>query len=134
MALGYNSIYGHKHDGMSDEEDAEARPLPHCTRVWTWLIICDDNTVITVNEDPFPYSNGRHSSFEHRILCETRRNLVNVFRSLSLIQPDPLNARNPMNLLPLRNRVGDTLEESAHRGSGKYQHRYIHTNVNASAC
>lgn len=121
IALGYNSIYGHKHAGASsaDGELDQDQPLPHCTRVWTWLIICDDNTIITINEDPFPCNDGRHSSFEHRVLCETRRNLVNVFRSLSIIQPDPINARNPMNLLPLRHRVGSTLEESAHRSSGR---------------
>jgi len=124
IALGYNSIYGHKHaraESSNEEEADQDQPLPHCTRVWTWLIICDDNTVITINEDPFPYSNGTHSSFEHRVL--TRRNLVNVFRSLSAIQPDPINAKNPMNLLPLRHRVGSTLEESAHRSSGKQSTR-----------
>lgn len=132
IALGYNSIYGHKHagTGTSDEESDEGadQPLPHCTRVWTWLIICNDNTIITINEDPFPYNNGRQSSFERRVLCETRRNLVNVFRSLSIIQPDPINARNPMNLLPLRHRIGSTLEESAHRSSGKPRyHQVYHT-------
>ena len=113
VCIGYNSLYGTKHPG----EDKEEGLLPHCTRVWTWLILCKDNTVISINEDPFPFSAGRLDHFQQRVLAETRRNLVNVFHSLSLADEGPLMAQKPMALLPIRARLGDTPEETVHRES-----------------
>ncbi|KAK5137346.1 hypothetical protein LTR08_008923 [Meristemomyces frigidus] len=114
VCLGYNSLYGTKDSGV---DDTGGGPLPHCTRVWTWLLLCDDSTVITICEDPFPYAAGQLSPPERRILKETRRNLVNVFRSLSRVDEDALMVHNPMTLLPIRTRLGDTVEETAHRES-----------------
>lgn len=51
------------------------------------------------------------------MLAETRRNLVNVFRSLSLVDSDPLEARNLMRLLPIRARLGTTEAETVHHES-----------------
>ena len=113
VCLGYNSIYGTKDTG----DEAGEGPLPHCTRVWTWLLLCDDNTVISINEDPFPFSNGRLDPLQERVFTETRCNLVSVFRSLSRVDLDPLMAKAPMTLLPLRARLGNTVEETAHRQS-----------------
>ncbi|KAM0722987.1 hypothetical protein Q7P37_001185 [Cladosporium fusiforme] len=121
VCLGYNSLYGTKFPGSPIEPDNNTdddEHLPHCHRVWTWLLLCSDSTIITINEDPFPYnSTNLFSHVQKRIFHETRRNLTNVFRSLSLSDSDPLNTRNPMALLPLRTRLGDTREESAHRAS-----------------
>jgi hypothetical protein len=119
VCLGYNSLYGTKYTGASPDGDVyEDDHLPHCHRVWTWLLLCKDSTVITINEDPFPFSNTNYlSPTQQRIFAETRRNLTNVFRSLSLLDSDPLRTRNPMTLLPLRSRLGRTPEESAHRAS-----------------
>lgn len=111
--IGYNSLYGTKHSGDARGEG----PLPHCTRVWTWLLLCDDSTVITISEDPFSYAEGKLDLLQQRILKETRRNLVNVFRSLSKVEEDHLMAHNPMTLLPIRTRLGATPEETAHRAS-----------------
>ncbi|KAI7469508.1 hypothetical protein KC357_g6439 [Hortaea werneckii] len=83
--------------------------------VWTWLLLCRDDTVITINEDPFPAAQGRLDAIQRRILKETRRNLANVFRALSKIEEDQLLTQNPMTLLPIRTRLGDTPEETAHR-------------------
>ena len=44
---------------------------------------------------------------------ETRRNLINVFRSLSKVEDN--REANPLVLLPIRRRLGDTKEETAHR-------------------
>lgn len=115
VCIGFNSLYGTKH---SAEDIGEAdTPLPQCTRVWTWLLICEDNTVISINEDPFPFANGHFSNFQLCILKEVRRNLVNVFRSLSTVYEEPFAVLNPMMLLPIRNRMGHTPEETAHRAS-----------------
>lgn len=120
VCLGYNSIYGNKTTSTTstDSETFEEKPhLPQCTRLWTWLLLCEDNTVISIHEDPFPYANGRLTSLQRRILTETRRNLVNVFRSLSTVTCLPLLAHNPLTLLPIRTRIGSTPEETAHRAS-----------------
>ena len=112
MCVGFNSLYGTKHASVENNEDH----LPHCVRVWTWLLLCADSTVISINEDPFPFSPaGQLDDLQIRILAETRRNLINVFRSLSLVSTDNLMSQNPMVLLPIRTRLGSTPEESAHR-------------------
>ncbi|KAK1066646.1 hypothetical protein LTR74_007016 [Friedmanniomyces endolithicus] len=113
VCIGYNSLYGTKPAGLGHEDG----PLPHCIRVWTWLLLCEDNTVITINEDPFPYANGQLDGLQQRILQETRRNLVNVFRSLSRVDEDARLAHTPTTLLPLRFRLGDMPDETAHRES-----------------
>lgn len=113
LCLGYNSIYytGSKHLG----EDRGRALLPGCKRLWTWLVLMSDKTVVTINEDPFPYSRGRLTHLNDQTLVETRRNLINVFRSLSRVE-DP-ESLSPLTLLPIRKRLGDTEEETAHRTS-----------------
>lgn len=111
ICIGYNSLYGTKHTG----QDCGPGPLPHCIRVWTWLLLCKDNTVISINEDPFPLAEEKLDTLQLRILAEIRRNLVNVFRALSAVEVTSLKVQHPMCLLPLRTRLGDTPEESAHR-------------------
>ncbi|KXT04408.1 hypothetical protein AC578_3595 [Pseudocercospora eumusae] len=121
VCLGFNSLYGNKTSNSSHSDAGSSSSdhplLPQCTRVWTWLLLCEDNTVISIHEDPFPYANGHFTSLQRRILTETRRNLVNVFRSLSTVTSVPLLAHNPLTLLPIRTRIGSTPEESAHRES-----------------
>ena len=111
VCIGYNSLYGTKPAGGSPSSG----PLPHCTRVWTWLVLCEDNTVISINEDPFPFSDGRLDPLQQLILAETRRNLVSVFKSLSAVEEVSLMTRALMTLLPIRARLGDTPEETANR-------------------
>lgn len=52
---------------------------------------------------------------EDMILRDTRRNLINVFRSLSHVDED--HSLGPLSLLPIRRRLGQTDEETAHRAS-----------------
>lgn len=117
LCLGYNSIYNTGTVELSPHNRScrIKPPLPHCKRVWTWLLLCRDRTVITINEDPFPYSQGSLDHLERDVLLDTRRNLINVFRSLSFVE-EPISA-NPLTLLPIRKRLGNTAEENAHRMS-----------------
>lgn len=110
ICIGYNSLYGTK----NCTEHPGERPLPHCTRVWSWLIICEDNTIISIQEDPFPFANQLDPT-QTRILSETRRNIVSVFRSLCALEPNSPLGSSPMTQFPLRSRLGTTPEETAHR-------------------
>lgn len=107
--IGYNSLYGTKHPGSEAGNGA----LPHCTRVWSWLVLCADNTVISINEDPFPFAEGRLDATQQRILTETRRNLVTVFRSLCKVDEAALMATKPMIVLPIRTRLGESSADNA---------------------
>ena len=113
VCIGYNSLYSTKQAGG----EAGGSRLPNTMRLWTWLVLCDDNTVISIHEDPFPFSDGRLDVYEQAMLYETRRNLVNIFRSLSQVQQDDLMHRKPLGVLPIRARLGNTAEETAHRSS-----------------
>lgn len=118
LCLGFNSLYNvHAVEtgcGVSEESTGtKDAPLPHIKRVWTWLLICADKTVISINEDLYPYSEGRLSHPQQLVMMETRRNLINVFRSLSKVEDS--REANPLVLLPIRRRLGDTKEETAHR-------------------
>lgn len=111
VCLGYNSLYGTKDTGGNIVEGR----LPHCMRLWTWLVLCEDNTVISINEDPYPFSEGMLDPSQQHVLADTRRNLVNVFRSLSRVEEDSLMERQPLAVFPIRARLGNTAEETAHR-------------------
>lgn len=109
VCLGYNSLYGVK-DGEYSTDDTR---LPHAIRLWTFLIVCEDNTVISINEDPFPLSDGRLDLLQQRILHGTRRNLVDIFRSLSKVDEDALMDEKPLTLYPIRVRLGGSTSEDA---------------------
>ena len=47
------------------------KDLPEGTRVWTWLILCDDGTVISIQENPFP---------KQHVLDDCQKEIVNVVR------------------------------------------------------
>ena len=96
--MGYNSLYGTN----PATEGPSNRPLPHCIRVWTWLVLCEDNTVISINENPFPHSHDPLDAVQQLILTEIRRNIVDIFRSLSVTSEPYLAARAPMAVLPIR--------------------------------
>jgi hypothetical protein len=118
VCLGYNSLHNvrtkPREDAENDESD-RCRDVPHGKRVWNWLLLCEDKTVISVSEDPYPFSNGELRAEELKMLYTTRRNLVNVFRQLSKA-PTPLRDTALMQL-PIRNRVGNSEEETAHRNT-----------------
>lgn len=106
LCLGYNSIYhvGNLHSRAEELPGHTKAPLPDCIRMWTWLILCADKTVITINEDIFHESHGDLTSAQKAILLKTKQNHVNVFRSLSQAE-DPLNPS--LNRLPIRKRLAE---------------------------
>jgi len=114
VCLGYNSLYKTEIESNAMEDEFLATSdLPAGKRVWSWLLLCEDRTVITITEDAFPQKDGQLSPTEHRSVATIRRNLINVFRQCS----KGYNASddNPLMQLPIRKRVGDSAEEAVHR-------------------
>jgi len=115
MCIGYNSL----HNVRSKETNTRpiisdrTRDVPHGKRVWNWLLLCEDKTVISISEDPFPFANGALNKEDVKVLFTTRRNTVNVFRQLTKA-PTPLREA-ALTQLPIRQRLGSSDEETAHR-------------------
>ena len=115
--MGYNTLHNIQLTSPDPQahDDEFSHDLPDCKRVWTWLFLCEDKTVITVNEDPWPFRSGPFSHQEQRCLVSIRRNLINVFRQCSKAR-DPMAEITPL-VLPLRTRIGDSEQEAQHRAS-----------------
>ncbi|TKA57594.1 hypothetical protein B0A49_10699 [Cryomyces minteri] len=113
VCLGYNSLYSVPTERREDEYPQSHRDLPDGKRVWTWLLLCEDRTVISIHEDPYPYKNGDLDKQEQRALNVIRRNLLNVFRQLSKARNSA--KESPLTILPIRKQVGDSKEETLHR-------------------
>ena len=115
VAIGYNSLHDvrtkYRHE-QEDESDSH-RDMPHGKRIWNWLLLCEDKTVISVSEDPFPFTNGTLTAQDLKTLFTTRRNLVNVFRQLTKAETPLSNVA--LQQLPIRQRIGNSEEETAHR-------------------
>ena len=83
------------------EARAELSNHPNGARTWTWLVLCDDGTVISIHEDPFAGHQGaldeRHRNRSQRI----RRNLLNVFMQLSRVN-NAHRRDNPIHTLDIR--------------------------------
>lgn len=114
VCLGFNALHCARTSPPDQAEEHDTRKeIPHVKRVWNWLVLCEDKTVISIAEDPFPFSNGNLRAYELKMLVAVRRNLVNVFKQLSKAQCS--SRETSVNTLPIRKRVGDTEEETAHR-------------------
>lgn len=79
LCLGYNSLFT-----VKDVKLENGANKPEGKRIWTWLILCDDGTVISVYENPFPYM-----APDMKVLRTVRRNVLNVFHHLSSISNTP---------------------------------------------
>ncbi|KAF2639817.1 hypothetical protein P280DRAFT_402517 [Massarina eburnea CBS 473.64] len=116
VCLGYNSLHNVRTTTPStnhDDETDHSQDVPHGMRVWNWLLLTEDKTVIYISEDPFPHNDGTLRPHELRTLFTIRRNLVSVFRQLTKA-PTPLR-ESSVTMLPIRHRIGDSEEETAHR-------------------
>lgn len=105
-------------------EERATTGLPNVKRIWTWLLLLSDRTVVTITEDPYPnLPPSALSPAQRQITNLIRRNTTNILRSLSTLPDTPdrsltpyhPTSQSPLHLLPLRNRLGRTAPESAHR-------------------
>ncbi|KAL2043302.1 hypothetical protein N7G274_003608 [Stereocaulon virgatum] len=116
LCIGYNSLSdvevgqksGHESAGNYSQaygDDAEAQRLrennPKGARTWTWLVLCDDGTLISIYENPFPGHPGDLDEKQTARLLQIRRNLLNVFKQLSNVN-NKSRRNNPINTLDIR--------------------------------
>jgi hypothetical protein len=118
LAIGWNSIHNvhaNKPNAEHDDEMDTGQDVPQGKRIWQWLLLCEDKTVVSISEDPFPFAHSHLNTHELKTLFTVRRNLVSVFRQLTKA-PTPLRD-NSLSMLPIRHRLGNSEEETAHRAS-----------------
>ena len=102
LCIGYNSLSQLHATEMNESTDENRmNNKPQGRRLWTWLILCNDGTVISIHENPFP---GRHGSLDRRqqeTVTNMRRNLWIVFKQLSKVN-DAWRHQNAIMSLPIR--------------------------------
>jgi hypothetical protein len=112
VCVGFNTLHLVE---CSEQNASRHQDLPHGKRIWNWLLLGEDKTIITISEDPFPGSGGALTYREQRALGTIRRNLIHVVRQCSKAYTTPEEIA--ATVLPLRQRLGDSEEETAHRPS-----------------
>ncbi|KAE9987389.1 hypothetical protein EG327_003835 [Venturia inaequalis] len=115
LSVGYNNLHSTPRRKRTVWEKELYRDKPHGQRVWSWIILCEDKTVISIYEDPFWHQRHSLTENEKRSLAVVRRNTVNVFRQLSRGYDHSHDSARQE--LPLRTRLGNVDEETTHRPS-----------------
>ncbi|TID21318.1 hypothetical protein E6O75_ATG04713 [Venturia nashicola] len=113
LSVGYNNLHNTPRRKRPVWEKELYRDKPHGQRVWSWIILCEDKTVISIYEDPFWYRRRFLTEFEKMSLGVVRRNTTNVFRQLSRGYDHSHDSAGQE--LPLRTRLGNVDEETTHR-------------------
>ncbi|PGH07967.1 hypothetical protein GX51_01407 [Blastomyces parvus] len=78
LCLGYNSLHV-----VSGVDFRNSAGKPEGKRVWTWLLICDDGTVISIHENPFPGPTDLTPGQRQKAVEVIRRNTNLVFSAIS---------------------------------------------------
>ncbi|KAE8375228.1 ADP-ribosylation factor [Aspergillus bertholletiae] len=76
--IGYNSLYV-----VPNVESPNGQGLPDGRRLWTWLILCDDGTVISMQENPYPGLSRPSDRELKSVLGVVRRNVQLIFSGVS---------------------------------------------------
>ncbi|XHG06833.1 hypothetical protein AWENTII_010011 [Aspergillus wentii] len=77
--IGYNSLYVIPHVEIDNGKD-----LPDGKRLWSWLILCDDGTIISIQENPYPGPQGPPPEEDTKaVLGIVRRNVQFIFSGVS---------------------------------------------------
>ncbi|KAJ5188430.1 hypothetical protein N7491_004755 [Penicillium cf. griseofulvum] len=76
--IGYNTLFVIPTLSQPNGED-----LPDGKRLWTWLIQCDDGTIISIQENPFPRRKTVPIDEAKPVLDIVRRNIRFIFAGVS---------------------------------------------------
>ena len=78
LCVGYDTLHN-----LAVEDAILASPW-NLTRTWVWLLLCDDETVISIYENPFSIlSSDRQMKNIQEKTYRIRRNSLNIFQQLS---------------------------------------------------
>ncbi|EAU39012.1 conserved hypothetical protein [Aspergillus terreus NIH2624] len=75
---GYNSLHVVPNVNVSN-----GKHLPDGIRLWSWLILCDDGTVISMQENPYPGLSRPNEKELKAVLGIVRRNIQFIFSGVS---------------------------------------------------
>lgn len=102
LCIGYNSLSQLHATALNDDDPEELiSNKPQGRRLWTWLIHCDDGTIIAVHENPYPSRQGELSEMQINSVGYMRRNLVTVIKQLSKSNEN-WRQQHPIQTLALR--------------------------------
>ncbi|KAL2865447.1 uncharacterized protein BJX67DRAFT_382932 [Aspergillus lucknowensis] len=76
--IGYNSLYVIPHFDMPNGEG-----LPNGRRLWSWLMLFDDGTVVSIQENPFSESAKPSETEMKAVTAVSRRNIQLIFAGVS---------------------------------------------------
>ncbi|KAJ5179270.1 hypothetical protein N7492_002480 [Penicillium capsulatum] len=79
--IGYNTLF--VTPGLSPGANENGKDLPEGKRLWSWLILTDDGTVISIQENPFPKCQGSISPEQLKVQEVVRRNVRFIFSGVS---------------------------------------------------
>ncbi|KAJ5889056.1 hypothetical protein N7495_009097 [Penicillium taxi] len=78
--VGYNTLF--VTPGVSSAPE-NGKGLPEGKRLWNWLILCDDGTVISIQENPFPRQHTVLEQDQAKVIDIARRNTRFIFSGVS---------------------------------------------------
>ncbi|KAJ5975821.1 hypothetical protein N7481_009528 [Penicillium waksmanii] len=81
--IGYNTLFATSDTSIPREEMNNGQDLPEGRRLWTWLVLCDDGTVISMQENLFPRQDAEFQHNQLKILRIARRNIKSIFEGVS---------------------------------------------------
>lgn len=114
ICIGYNTLHevACSLRGVDHAQEEQLDDRPGGKRVWNWILLSDDKTVVTIQEDTFSHAGSPLSFHELKSMETVRRNVLNVFRQCSKVCISTETMP-----LPLRHRLGDSDEETMHRAT-----------------
>ncbi|KAL4934722.1 uncharacterized protein BDV17DRAFT_13333 [Aspergillus undulatus] len=76
--IGYNSLYV-----VPKMSQKNAKGLPDGKRLWSWLILFDDGTVLSIQENPYPGVEAPSERDMKAVIAVSRRNIQIIFAGVS---------------------------------------------------
>ncbi|KAI9372478.1 hypothetical protein BJX61DRAFT_442380 [Aspergillus egyptiacus] len=76
--IGYNSLYV-----VPGLDMPNAKGLPDGRRLWSWLMLFDDGTVVSIQENPYPGSMAPSENEMKAVTAVARRNIQLIFAGVS---------------------------------------------------
>ncbi|KAJ5917722.1 hypothetical protein N7454_010097 [Penicillium verhagenii] len=77
------TIHYSSHPECPKKKNENGIDLPEGKRLWNWLVICDDGTIISMQENPFPHQKGLLHPDQLKMMDIVRRNVRFIVSGVS---------------------------------------------------